>query len=279
MRFSGRLWAQRRFVLLCVGIWLAAELAGAPSPYPERLAYALVGLALTVMVAAFLQGLRFHFLSLVLALLPLRFLEEPARAAAALRYPALSETEFLAGGIVALILLSRIIVFAGWCLDRFRLAQPWFTEASAIVGRPRSEVWRSLCTPDIGAHWDPRVRRIARGQGGRCDVEIDAGRGRTIRLALHEVDAEEGVFLELRTEPNPAFSHGLAPVLSVLLEEGDGTTLVTIGVELPRPRLLRLARYWLDGAELAYLWDFLAVMDARPGGLLPSRRLAGQLAA
>jgi hypothetical protein len=279
MRILNRLWLQRRFVLVFVGLWLAAELAGTPTAYPGKLIYLAAGVSLAALTAVLLPASRFQVLSLLVALIPLRLFEEPGRAALARQLPWASDAVHLVVAVIALVVLARLAALAGQAIDRLRLGRSWFSSATLRLPWPREAVWRMITAPDSALVAGTPVALVVRTKGPVP--------GWTIELAdpwapgpvrLHETEREDGVFAEVRVEPHPQVWHGMGAIVSVLLEESLGATDIAIEVELQRPPPLALLRFWLDLPLEALVGEFgraaLRTGPARSGALRPEPRRA-----
>jgi hypothetical protein len=268
----------RRFLLLGIGLWLLGELLSGPLPYPQLWLSVAGGIAVLVVIAVFFPNVRYHAISVLVAIVPVRMF---APEIAALARDALPEAGVLAAaGAIALAILagSRVVALLAWPLDRVTLRRPWFSEVQRFVPRKRAEVWRALCLTEQCEHWDPRIIRIAQDMRfpTRFVLFLGDSKDRPDRITLREIDREEGMFQELEAEAVEGYLHGLAPIVSVLLEEVRGGTRVTMVLEFQNASLLRLARFFIDAPLTSYVLRFRAEMSARPALLAPTghKRLA-----
>ncbi|RMF33064.1 MAG: hypothetical protein D6754_17575 [Alphaproteobacteria bacterium] len=269
-----QLWRHRRYLLLGTGLLLLGELAAGPAPRPQLYLHLLAGLTALGWVALFAPGLRYVSISVLIALIPVRLWLDPLADALAALAPVSHPAWVWAGLIAATLLASRLVALTAVPLDRLALRHPWFAEAVSVIARPRREVWRALCLGESCAHWDPRIRSVLQDLRfpSRFIVFLDRHPG---RLVVRELEREEGVFQEVETEADPNFCHGLAPIISVLLEEVPRGTRVTIAMELHHASLLRLGRLFLDADLTWYLRVFTRAMTHRPRRpLLPAPRIA-----
>jgi hypothetical protein len=274
MRFLGRPWRLRRFALLAFGLWMLGELVAGPAPYPDLLLHVAAGTLIVLLTLYMPAPGRYAMLSALIALVPVRAAFDPALALLAPHAPEVPGWGWVAAALAAVLLLSRLVALAGLGLDRIRTREPWFSDAGGVLPQPRADIWQALALGPGGRHWNPNLASLAREPGqGRFLLRFAPGARRGLgELRLRETDREEGLFQELATEPDPRFCEGLAPVLSILLEDRDGGTRVTLGAEFHRAPILRLARFWLDDPLGAYLAAF------RRAPLRPARSARAALA-
>lgn len=264
MRIGLFLWLRRRFLLVWTGLWLLGELAAGPAPYPLLPVIVAAGpLSGALLLALWPQG-RFAALLALAALAGLRGLAPallPALAGAA--PPAAIATS---AGLLAA--LGGAAFLAARAADRLRLPLTWFSEAETWVPLPRLAVWQALALLPRVPHRSPAIDDVARGEGPRTLSVTLRLRGRgTATVALEEVERIDGVFQEVALDADSGLCEGLALTGSLLLEPSAAGTRITLTAELPRPRLGRFLRFWLDNlvetAALEAREDLLATAPPR----------------
>lgn len=268
----------RRFILVGIGLWLLGELLSGPAPYPGLFISTAGGALLVLAVAVFTPGLRYPAISLLIATIPVRVFAEPIQGLGATLVPTGGIWSEAVAVALAILVTSRLVAALSWPLDRVTLSRPWFAEERMVVPLSRAEVWRALALTETAWHWDPRVTQVLKDMRfpSRLVIELDERSGGPKRIALRELDCEEGVFQEIETAPTSGVMHGLAPIVSLLLEEKGASTRVTLTMELHNASLLRLGRMFLDAPLTGYLQHFSFVVTNRTslGQPVKQKRLA-----
>ncbi|MEM9049315.1 MAG: hypothetical protein AAGC92_11415 [Pseudomonadota bacterium] len=269
----------RRFILVGIGLWLLGELLSGPAPYPGLLISIACGAALVCAVALLFPDLRYPTISLLIATIPVRVFADELRGLATELAP--GDPLWAQACTIALAILigSRLVAALSWPLDRVTLGRPWFAEERMFVPMRRTDVWRALALTETAWHWDPRVTQVLKDMRfpSRLVIELDERAGGPRRIALRELDVQDGVFQEIETAPTPGVMHGLAPIVSLLLEETAKGTRITLTMELHNASLLRLGRMFLDAPLTGYLQHFSFVVTNR--ALLTGPTKQGRLAA
>lgn len=266
MRIGLFLWLRRRFLLVWTGFWLLGELAAGPAPYPLLPVIVAAGpVSGAILLALWPQG-RFAALVALVALAGLRGLAPVLAPAAAGAAPLVA----LATGLGLLAALGGAVLLAARAADRVRLPLTWFSEADGWVPLPRLAVWQALALLPRVPHRSAAIDDVARGAGPQTlSVTLRLRGRRTATVALREIERIDGVFQEVALDADSGLCEGLALTGSLLLEPSATGTRITLTAELPRPRLGRFVRFWLDNpvetAAVQAREDLLAAAPARQG--------------